>query len=110
MWHDFTGNRGAKYENGQACTNIGGYMDYTINPTRWSPCSVGDFTRYYQAVAQYRPNDGSRPSYPFCLQESASSKSDTCHSRCTSAWSADVPSCISKDDACKSACEKGTCT
>ena len=35
---------------GEACTGIGGYMDYQPNPNRWSPCSVEDYTSYFESV------------------------------------------------------------
>ena len=51
MYHDFTNEGGSKFDSkGQACTNIGGYMDYVSNPTKWSTCSVEDYTKYYNSV------------------------------------------------------------
>merc|ERR1712049_2342 len=35
---------------GEQCSGIGGYMDYTQNPNKWSPCSVEDFTNYYNRI------------------------------------------------------------
>ena len=32
---------------GKNCTKVDGFMDYSINPKRWSHCSVEDFTKYY---------------------------------------------------------------
>ena len=32
---------------GKNCTKADGFMDYSINPKRWSHCSVEDFTKYY---------------------------------------------------------------
>merc|ERR1711863_45800 len=110
MYHDFTSSRGNRYYNGQACTNIGGYMDYTTSPTRWSPCSVGDFTSYYSYVNSNRPNDGVRPSSPFCLQESttpATAAPDTCVTTCVSAWTGAASTCV-KTHACTQACDAGT--
>ena len=51
MYHDFTNTGGNKFDSkGQACTGIGGYMDYVSNPTKWSTCSVEDYTKYYNSV------------------------------------------------------------
>lgn len=110
MFHDFNNDRSARYYNGQACTNIGGYMDYTRTPTRWSPCSVADFTSYYSAVSASRPNDGVRPSSPFCLVASTSSPTpNTCVADCVASWTGGSTTCV-KTDACTLACNAGTCT
>ena len=56
MLHDF-GNSGTsdlKYDsNGVLCTGIGGYMDYRSNPSKWSTCSVEDYTKYYNSVTPW---------------------------------------------------------
>jgi len=114
MFHDFTNSRGNRYENGQLCTNVGGYMDYTQTPTKWSDCSVGDFTRYYNFVNSRRPNDGVRPSSPFCLQESTdtggNTPAQTCVEKCVAEWTATgTPACV-KTASCTTACTAGTCT
>ena len=52
MQHDFgatTSDPRFSSQN-EACTGIGGYMDYQPNPSRWSPCSVEDFTGYFESV------------------------------------------------------------
>ena len=36
--------------SGAACTDVDGYMDYYVNPNKWSPCSVDDITQYYNQV------------------------------------------------------------
>jgi len=113
MYHDFNGRPGSnRYYNGQLCTNIGGYMDYTRTPTRWSPCSVGDFNRYHSWVGSNGGNDGVRPARPFCLKESdqVSAPGTSCKDKCVAAWTEAAPSCISKDTACTNACTAGTCT
>lgn len=114
MFHDFSGsNKANRYENGELCTNIGGYMDYTTTPNKWSPCSVGDFTRYHSAVSYYRPNDGHRPSHPFCLQESTEGGGSTCIEDCKSSWTGAIPTCVTQDiktSACTEACSQGTCS
>jgi len=113
MYHDFGSSTSVpRYYNGQACTNIGGYMDYTTSPTRWSPCSVGDFTNYYNYVNSRRPNDGVRPSSPFCLKESTDTSTPTtgCKDKCVADWTATgTPDCV-KNSACQVACDAGTCT
>ena len=126
MWHDFGSSTSTpRYEGGQACTGIGGYMDYTVNgtPSRWSPCSVGDFTRYYQAVVAARPNDNYRP-VGWCLKEAPAPATTTattttvatttasaaCVATCLSGWTAsDTPACV-KSAMCAESCGKGTCT
>ena len=55
MYHDFVnGNTDASRfsSTGQACTRIGGYMDYSANgaQNKWSPCSVEDFENYFNSV------------------------------------------------------------
>ena len=52
MDHDFGDSTTDKRfsSKGEACTGIGGYMDYVPSPNKWSPCSVEDFTAYYNAV------------------------------------------------------------
>jgi len=109
MFHDFNSDRSARYYGGQACTNVGGYMDYTTSPTRWSPCSVGDFTSYYSAVSSAQPNDGVRPSYPFCLAASTTAAPNTCVADCVAAWTGATSTCV-KTDACTAACTAGACT
>jgi len=42
------------------CTTVKGYMDYTPDPSRWSPCSVEDFKFYYDKVV--------RKTGSYCLQ------------------------------------------
>ena len=58
MDHDF-GSGGTSDKRvsskGEACTGVGGYMDYNDNhdgngPNKWSPCSVEDLTNYYTSV------------------------------------------------------------
>ena len=127
MLHDFNGGNtnSQRYEGGQLCTNVGGIMDYRSNPYRWSACSVGDFTRYYNRVRNERPNDGYRPTYPFCLQaaEAATTTTTTtttpettttidasCIATCISSWTAaDTPACV-KTTLCTDSCAKGVCT
>ena len=127
MLHDFNGGNtnSQRYEGGQLCTNVGGIMDYRSNPYRWSACSVGDFTRYYNRVRNERPNDGYRPTYPFCLQaaEAATTTTTTtttpettttidasCIASCISSWTAaDTPACV-KTTLCTDSCAKGVCT
>ena len=89
-------------------------MDYTQTPTKWSDCSVGDFTRYYNFVNSRRPNDGVRPSSPFCLQESTdtggNTPAQTCVEKCVAEWTATgTPTCV-KTASCTTACTAGTCT
>jgi len=115
MSHDFTGNRWNRYEGGQACTNIGGYMDYTSSPNKWSPCSVGDFTRYYSWVSRRGQSDGYRPARPFCLQESTEGggSGTSCIQTCTNSWTGATPSCITDDlktAACTEACSAAGAT
>ena len=55
MDHDFVSISGNTKVNrtsstGAACTNIDGYMDYYVNPNKWSPCSVEDITKYYNQI------------------------------------------------------------
>lgn len=113
MYHDFTNSRGNKYENGELCTNIGGYMDYTTSPTRWSACSVGDFNRYHSWVGSNGRSDGHRPARPFCLQESTETSptpAQTCVEKCVAEWTATgTPACV-KTASCTTACTAGTCT
>jgi hypothetical protein len=127
MFHDFNGGNvnSARNEGGQPCTNVGGIMDYRSNPNKWSPCSVGDFTRYYQAVAAARPNDGVRPSSPYCLVAADAATPTTttaaptttpsadavaCVAKCVAEFTtADAPACV-KHSACTDACSKGSCT
>lgn len=113
MFHDFTRTPGSpRYEGSTLCTNVGGYMDYSTSPTRWSACSVGDFTRYHSAVSSYRPNDGYRPTHPFCLKESEEGSDNTCVETCKSSWSGGSPACITdaiKTSACTEACSAGSC-
>jgi len=72
MRHDFGGtsdgftNTNVKRytSDGLLCTGIGGFMDYFGKTTRWSPCSVEDFTDYYRRVrnwclADLQPGTGS---------------------------------------------------
>ena len=49
MLHDFGRSTRDKRtaKNGDACTGVGGYMDYRPRPKKWSQCSVDDFTSYY---------------------------------------------------------------
>ena len=54
MKHDFetwdpkTNQKTIRYDSKrQSCANIGGLMDYASSFSRWSPCSVEDFTKYY---------------------------------------------------------------
>ena len=49
MNHDFddAGNGRVSERTGAACKDIGGYMDYSLTPSRWSDCSVDDLTTYY---------------------------------------------------------------
>ena len=60
MYHDF-GDGGTSdnrvSSKGESCTGVGGYMDYIPNPNKWSPCSVEDFTNYFNLVE------------PWCLTE-----------------------------------------
>jgi len=59
MRHDFVSISGS-YPNhvktprtsssGAACTDVDGYMDYYVNPNKWSPCSVDDITQYYNQI------------------------------------------------------------
>ena len=64
MSHDFrvvNNQQATRYDSkGQSCTGIGGYMDYASNPSKWSTCSVEDYTRYYNSVQ------------PWCLSPSKS--------------------------------------
>merc|ERR1712142_433340 len=66
MGHDFIGSPGnmRRSSRGEPCTNVGGYMDYLSSPNRWSPCSVEDFTKYYNAVK--------RSTGRFCLADAGS--------------------------------------
>jgi len=66
MLHDFNGRPGnmRRSSRGEACTNVGGYMDYLSSPNRWSPCSVEDFTNYYNLVRRSRGR--------FCLANAGS--------------------------------------
>jgi len=52
MRHDFVEQMSnpRTADNGQACTNVGGYMDYRPNPNKWSQCSIEDLTKYYNNV------------------------------------------------------------
>merc|ERR1740124_1466277 len=52
MEHDFGATTSTPRFSSQnePCTGIGGYMDYQPNPNRWSPCSVEDFTGYFEQV------------------------------------------------------------
>jgi len=52
MRHDFNGRPGNPRvsSTGAACTNVGGFMDYLSVQDKWSPCSVEDFTAYYNFV------------------------------------------------------------
>jgi len=53
MKHDFNGSPSNKrYTDvgNQLCTGVDGYMDYYNEPNKWSPCSVQDFTNYYNSV------------------------------------------------------------
>jgi len=52
MSHDFNGSPSnpRTADDGTPCSNQGGYMDYISNPTRWSQCSLEDFTKYHNAV------------------------------------------------------------
>ena len=57
MDHDFErisydGKKTPRYadEAGAACTDVDGYMDYYVNPNKWSPCSVDDITQYYNQI------------------------------------------------------------
>ena len=82
MGHDFIGDdpdakRFAKKDKAP-CTAVGGYMDYRENPNKWSPCSVEDFTTYYNNIMDFdkkfcltplaskakKPNSGSASSDP----------------------------------------------
>jgi len=48
MGHDFNQDGSDRFtDDNQACTNIGGYMDYVSNPDKWSPCSVQDLEDLY---------------------------------------------------------------
>ena len=128
MFHDFRGGNinSRKFENGQLCTNVGGIMDYRTNPTQWTACSVGDFVRYYYAVKSARPNDGFRPSYPFCLNAAAAPTTTTratttsseattndqslCVENCVSSWKkSEIADCI-KSTACTYACMQPKCS
>lgn len=70
MRHDFGSSTSVpRYSStGEACSGIGGYMDYTSNPFRWSPCSVEDFRNF---VAEKFPVDS------FCLKELTGNDSTT---------------------------------
>ena len=57
MDHDFGVNGPRFSSTSKPCTSIGGYMDYLANPNKWSPCSVDDFTAYFNSVN------------PWCLTE-----------------------------------------
>ena len=57
MQHDFHkdqfDNRNPRFDSkNNPCTGIGGYMDYYGEETRFSTCSVEDFTKYYNNVIQ----------------------------------------------------------
>ena len=102
-------------------------MDYRTNPTQWTACSVGDFVRYYYAVKSARPNDGFRPSYPFCLNAAAAPTTTTratttrsseatttdqslCVADCISSWTESaIADCI-KSTACTYACTQPKCS
>ena len=101
-------------------------MDYRANPTQWTACSVGDFMRYYYAVKSARPNDGFRPSYPFCLNAAAAPTTTTratttsseattndqslCVENCVSSWKkSEIADCI-KSTACTYACMQPKCS
>ena len=50
MSHDFIGNDSSNPRFTSAsgnCLNYDGYMSYHKNPNKWSPCSVEDFTTYF---------------------------------------------------------------
>ena len=52
MRHDFGASKSDPRLSSQnePCTGIGGYMDYQPNPSVWSPCSVEDFTSYFNSL------------------------------------------------------------
>merc|ERR1712038_1846177 len=55
MEHDFGATTSTnKYSStGELCTGVGGYMDYRSNPTKWSACSVEDYTTYYNSISSW---------------------------------------------------------
>ena len=52
MAHDFgeTKDEPRYSSTSENCLNAKGYMSYDANPKIWSPCSVEDFTAYFQSV------------------------------------------------------------
>ena len=93
MGHDFIGvdlnaKRFAKKDKAP-CTAVGGFMDYGKNANKWSPCSVEDFTTYYNNIMDFdkkfcltllaskakKPNSGSASSDPTSSSASSDSSS-----------------------------------
>ena len=54
MAHDFGETKNQpRYSSAippEDCLQSKGYMSYDSNPKKWSPCSVEDFTAYFQSV------------------------------------------------------------
>jgi hypothetical protein len=62
MRHDFGSDPSIKrFDSKQnACSGVGGVMDYYGNVNKWSPCSVEDFAGYVNRIISSNGN--------FCLE------------------------------------------